>query len=222
MRREGRLTEGQRRAIESWSPAYCVADGDGLLDLDRLFGRSAERHLEIGCGAGEVLLDLATRHTENDYLGIEVYRPGLGRLLRALAERRLGNVRLLCEDAATLIERRIGPQTLAAVYLFFPDPWPKKRHQKRRLIQPEIATLLRERLMPHGRVFIATDWEDYASHILEVMEADLGFINLAGPGTFAPRPRWRVRTRYEARALVQGRRIRDLVFACRDQPQRRP
>lgn len=215
VRREGRLTEGQRRAIDSWSPAYCISEGNGLLDLDALFGRSAERHLEIGCGSGEFLLELATLHPENDYLGIEVYRPGLGRLLRGLAERRLGNVRLLCGDAVPAIEQRIGACTLSTVYLLFPDPWPKTRHHKRRLVQPQLAALLRSRLMPHGRVFVATDWDDYALHIMEVMERDGGFVNLAGPSSFAPRPRWRLPTRYERRALVHGHRIRDLVFALK-------
>lgn len=213
VRREGRLTEGQRRAIEAWAPTYCIADEPTVLDLDVLFGRSAERHLEIGCGSGEALLELAARYPENDYLGIEVYRPGLGRLLRGLAERRLGNVRLLCGDAVQIIGQRIDALTLSAVYIFFPDPWPKKRHHKRRLIQPDLAALLHDRLLPHGRVFIATDWEDYALHILKVMEVDDGFVNLAGPGAFAPRPRWRVPTRYERRALAHGHRIRDMVFA---------
>lgn len=213
VRREGRLTGAQREALAAWSDHYCLDAGTGILDLNAVYGRDAERYLEVGCGAGEVLISLAEQHPENDYLGIEVYRPGLGRLLRGLAERKLENARLLCGDAASLIEYQISDQSLAGVYIFFPDPWPKKRHHKRRLIDPDFVAILHRKLCSHGRVFLATDWEDYAQQIVRVMEGDGGFVNLCGPGIYAPRPRWRTLTRYEARAQARGHCIRELLYA---------
>jgi tRNA (guanine-N7-)-methyltransferase len=210
VRREGRITDGQRRALGSLSPGYCIEPGEGMLDLDALFGRHAPRYLEIGYGAGETLAALARQHPDNDYLGIEVYRPGLGRLLQRLAAEELSNTRLLCQDAVVALER-LEEASLDGIYIFFPDPWPKKRHRKRRLIQPEFTRVLRKALKSHGRVFIATDWEDYAEHILTAME-DSGFTNLAGQGHFAPRPRWRPVTRFEQRAMKENRRASDLVF----------
>jgi len=213
VRREGRITEAQRRAFETLSSCYQVPGGEGVLDLAALFEREAERYLEIGCGAGETLVALAARHPENDYLGVEVYRPGLGRLLRDIAAAALVNVRVFVDDAAEVLAERVPDQALSGAYLFFPDPWPKSRHHKRRLIQPPFATLLREKLRPHGRVFVATDWEDYALHILSVMSGEAGFVNLAGTAAFAPRPCWRPLTRYEQRARRRGHLVRDMVFA---------
>jgi tRNA (guanine-N7-)-methyltransferase len=204
------MTEGQRRALESLSSTYCIEPGEGMLDLDALFGRHAPRYLEIGCGAGETMAALARHHPDNDYLGIEVYRPGLGRLLQRMSAEELCNTRLLCQDAVAALER-LEEACLDGIYIFFPDPWPKKRHHKRRLIQPGFAKVLRARLKSHGRIFIATDWEDYAEHILAVMEG-AGFTNLAGQGQFAPRPRWRPVTRFEQRAMKENRHARDLVF----------
>lgn len=212
VRREGRITRAQRRALESLAAGHCICAQDSLLDLQSQFGRYAECHLEIGCGAGDALIALARQHPEHDYLGSEVYRPGVGSLLRRLASEGLSNVRILCTDVVVALEHQLPARSLDAVYLFFPDPWPKKRHHKRRLIQPGFAELLHARLKTHGRVFIATDWDDYAHHILQVMESH-GFTNLAGPGHFAPRPRWRPTTRYEHRAFRLGHEVRDFVFA---------
>ncbi|MGH8488359.1 MAG: tRNA (guanosine(46)-N7)-methyltransferase TrmB, partial [Gammaproteobacteria bacterium] len=142
VRREGRITEAQQQALATWSERFCIGPGAEPLDFNAIFGRDAERYLEVGCGAGEVLIALASEHPENDYLGVEVYRPGLGRLLRGLAERRLENVRILCGDAASLIEYQVSDQSLAGVYVFFPDPWPKKRHHKRRLMRPDFVAML--------------------------------------------------------------------------------
>ncbi len=213
VRREGRITEAQRRALATLSARYEAPSGTEILDLPALFGREAERYLEIGCGAGETLAALAARHPENDYLGVEVYRPGLGRLLRGLAGAGLANVRVLAEDAAEVFSRRIPDRCLSGVYLFFPDPWPKARHRKRRLIQARFAGCLHRTLLPHARVFLATDCEDYAEHILSVMSVEHGFVNLAGPARFAPRPAWRPMTRYEERARRCGHTVRDMVFA---------
>jgi tRNA (guanine-N7-)-methyltransferase len=213
IRREGRITPAQRQALATFSADYCIEADDAPLDLDAVFGRHAPRHLEIGCGNGETLMSLAAQHPENDYLGIEVYRPGLGSLLQGLARERLENVWIITNDAVVTIECLIDDEALDLIYIFFPDPWPKKRHHKRRLIQPEFASLLRKRLKPHGRLFIATDWEDYAQHILMTMD-EAGLVNLASSqNRFAPRPSWRPVSRYEKRSRTLGNRVRELVYA---------
>jgi tRNA (guanine-N7-)-methyltransferase len=214
VRREGRITPGQRRAIEQLAEIYCVDGQETPLNLSGLFGRQAPYHLEIGCGAGETILALARQHPENNYLGIEVFRPGIGRLLHRAAADGLTNIRIIQDDAVATLETQIPDASLEGIYIFFPDPWPKKRHHKRRLVQKDFALLLKRKLLPHGRIFIATDWADYADQIVEVMEAQAGFTNLAGPGNAAPRPRWRPTTRYERRALGLGHTVRDFVFVC--------
>lgn len=211
VRREGRLTPGQRQALDTLGRRYGL-DSQSTADLDAVFGRRAPRHLEIGCGAGDLLEALAAAHPDNDYLGVEVYRPGLGRLLARIHERGLANVRLVGEDAVEWLAQGLAPASLDAVYVYFPDPWPKKRHHKRRLVQPPFAALLRSRLKSHGRVFMATDWDDYGEQMLAVMEG-CGWVNLAGSGRRAPRPRWRPLTRYERRALRLGHEVQDFVFA---------
>ncbi len=213
VRRDGRITPAQKNALQTLSARYCIEPGSELLDLDQLFGRHAPRHLEIGCGVGETILELARRHPENDYLGMEVYRSGIGNLLALLEKDGITNVRMLCEDAVQLLSHNIAPQSLDAVYIYFPDPWPKKRHHKRRLIQPGFIDLLHARLTTAGRLFIGTDWEDYADHIRALMLDQPGFINLAGRDCYAPRPDWRPLTRYERRALRLQHVIRDFAFA---------
>lgn len=213
VRREGRMTAAQRSALEHEWAAYGLSAARGPIDLDTAFGRTAPRVLEIGCGDGTALLDMARLHPENDYLGIEVYRPGLGGLLRRLAAEALGNVRLIAEDVVDVLRDGIPDHSLDVICIFFPDPWPKKRHHKRRLIQPAFRDLLHAKLKRHGRLFIATDWADYAEHILDVMEGEPGFVNLAGPGVSAPRPRWRPLTKYERRARRMGHVIREFAYA---------
>lgn len=190
-----------------------IPSSDDLLAFDAIFGRSAPRILEIGCGTGETLVFLAESHPENDYIGVDVYRPALGRLLQAIHSRSLNNVRLIADDVVRILSRCISERTLEAIYLFFPDPWPKRKHHKRRLIQPEIVRMLRRALSNHGRLFIATDWHDYAVHIQKVMAQEAGLSNLAGDAVYAPRPRWRPQTRYESRARKLGHPIRELVYA---------
>jgi tRNA (guanine-N7-)-methyltransferase len=191
---------------------YCVCPDGGPINALALYGRHAPLHLEIGCGAGDALLSMASAHPENDYLGIEVYRPGVGNLLRRLDTAGNTNARVLMTDAVPALEELIDDECIEAAYIFFPDPWPKKRHHKRRLIQAPFARQLARKLMPHGRVFIATDWNDYAEQILAVMDSN-GYVNLAGAGATAPRPRWRPITRYERRALRLGHIVKDFVFA---------
>jgi len=214
VRREGRLTAAQGRALLALGDSYLVPPVDRPIDLRGLFRRSAPCHVEIGTGNGDLLLALAEEHPENDYLGVEVHRPGIGNLLLRASRKQLANVKVICRDAADALAIQLPEGGIECVYLFFPDPWPKRRHHKRRLLQPAFAATLRRKLRPHGRLFIATDWDDYAHHLWEVMEVAPGFVNLAGPAMAAPRPLWRPVTRYEQRALGAGRAIHDFVYGC--------
>ncbi|MEJ2645932.1 MAG: tRNA (guanosine(46)-N7)-methyltransferase TrmB [Gammaproteobacteria bacterium] len=211
VRREGRMTPAQRAALARLWPRYGV-EPEGLLDLDALFGRRVPRTLEIGFGNGASLLAMAQAEPGHDFLGIEVHRPGVGRLLRELDAHGLTNVRVLAEDATEVLEHHLPDQSLDRVLLFFPDPWPKKRHHKRRIVQPAFAALVRRKLRVGGRFHMATDWEDYAIHMLEVMEQVPGLRNVAGPGSYAPRPEYRIVTHFEARGTRLGHRVWDLVY----------
>jgi tRNA (guanine-N7-)-methyltransferase len=210
MRRQGRMLPAQRLALaESWQDYGVI--GTGRLDLDTLFGRRAPRHLEIGFGMGDALLEMAQSHPENDYLGIEVHLPGVGRLLQRLGEMAITNVRIDRRDAVEVLAQ-LPAQSMARVYLFFPDPWSKKRQQKRRLVQALFIERLQQVLEPGGLFHATTDRDDYARHMITVIEATPGFINLAGPGHFFLRPAERPLTRYERRAVQQGHEVRDLIY----------
>lgn len=211
--REGRVTSAQRRALESLWQRYSVDDPQGELDFASVFGRRAPVVLDIGPGNGDVTLALAERHPENDYLAVEVYAPGVGNLLRRAERAGIGNLRIVRRDVVVVLEYNVSDETLDAALLFFPDPWPKRRHHKRRLIQAGFLERLARLLQRNGRIFIATDWEDYARHILECLREVTGLVNLAGDGGFAPRPRWRPVTRFEQAARRDGRRIYELVLA---------
>lgn len=206
------MTEAQRRALAELWPRYGVAPGDRPLDFSAIFGREAPIHLEIGFGNGDALAAMAARHPECNYLGIEVHRPGVGRLLRRIEAEGLANVRLLCADAGEVLARDIPDEALAAVYIFFPDPWPKKRHQKRRLVQPQFLELLRRKLKIGGRLYLATDWRDYAEGMLAALTQAPGWDNAAGAGAFAPRPDERPLTRFEARGRRLGHEVFDFSF----------
>src|SRR5580693_668139 len=180
--RAGRITAAQERALAELWPAYGVDPGPGTLDLPAVFGREAPRTLEIGFGNGENLITLAAAHPQRDFLGVEVHRPGVGRLLLALEARALTNVRVICHDAVEVLEQQIAPQWLQEILVHFPDPWPKKRHHKRRLIQPPFAELLASRLMHGGLLRLATDWQPYALAMLETLTAIPALRNLAADG----------------------------------------
>jgi tRNA (guanine-N7-)-methyltransferase len=214
VRREGRLTPAQDRALETLWPRFGIHTNreSGPLDLDATFGRHAPRVLEIGFGDGEALAYLAATRPDDDYLGIEVHRPGVGHLLLQLEARGIANVRVICQDAVAILQGHIADDSLSGVHIFFPDPWPKTRHHKRRLIQPEFAALLRHKLAPGGYVHLATDWAHYAEWMLEVMSAAGGFVNLAGPSGYVPRPDTRPETRFERRGRRLGHGVWDLVF----------
>lgn len=215
VRREGRLTPGQQRALEVLWPRFGVDLTDEPLDFAALFGRQAPVTLEIGFGNGEALASLAGASPQADFLGIEVHRPGVGRLLMRLEESGIGNVRVLCADAVEVLSRRIPPASLDQVLLFFPDPWHKTRHHKRRIVQPPFADLIATRLRPGGVWRLATDWEDYARHMLAVLGAHPLYRNLSPAGDFVARPPSRPLTKFEQRGLRLGHGVWDLAFERR-------
>jgi tRNA (guanine-N7-)-methyltransferase len=214
VRREGRITAGQRRALQQLWPCYGLS-GDNLLDLDAVFGRAAPRIMEIGFGNGETLATLAENQPENDFIGIEVHRPGVGHLLQVLESRGLNNVRILCEDAVPVMQRRLPDRCLDRLLLFFPDPWQKKRHHKRRLVQSEFIELVADKLKPGGILHMATDWKNYAEHILAVMNASPTFSNCATNGSYSPRPAYRPVTKFEQRGQRLGHGVWDLLYERR-------
>jgi tRNA (guanine-N7-)-methyltransferase len=212
VRREGRLTPGQQRAMDELFPQFGIEAGEGLLDLDALFGRSAPRILEIGFGNGESLAEIAKNHPENDYLGIEVHRPGVGHLLMKIEELGLSNLRVMSEDAVEILQQQIPDNALDALYLFFPDPWHKKKHHKRRQVQPAWAQLVRSKLKVGGRLHMATDWENYAEQMRDVLNAAEGFQNTSPGNDYVTKPDYRPETKFERRGLRLGHGVWDLVF----------
>lgn len=211
--RQGRVSNAQRRAHDELLPQFGVPYLPGALDLGSLFGRAAPRILEIGFGMGETTADIAAAHPENDYLALEVHTPGVGSLLKLIVEGGLANVRIVQHDAVEVLEHMIPAATFDGAHIFFPDPWPKKRHHKRRLIQPAFVTLLASRLKPGGYVHAATDWQEYAQQILEVFSAEPALKNTAAD--YAPRPDYRPLTKFEQRGLRLGHGVWDIVFRRR-------
>lgn len=210
--REGRMTDAQRHALETLWAKYGVDEGTDALDFELLFGRAAPCHLEIGFGMGDALAGMGHAHPENDYLGIEVHSPGVGSFMQKAHALELNNVRVISADAVELLEKRIPNASLDAVYLFFPDPWPKRRHHKRRIVNPAFAALVARKLKPGGHFHMATDWQDYARHMLQVMSAAHDFTNVAGEKQFAPRPDYRPLTKFERRGQRLGHGIWDMIF----------
>jgi tRNA (guanine-N7-)-methyltransferase len=211
--RAGRMTAGQSRALEELWPRFGVAYAPTPLDFAVLFGRDAPRTLEIGFGNGEHLASLAQAHPERDYLGIEVHRPGVGHLLMLAETREFKNIRVSDHDAVEVLKHQIPPASLDEVLVLFPDPWHKKRHHKRRLIQPPFVELLASRLKAGGVFRLATDWEEYAHQMLEVLSgASALFANLSASGDWMPRPEERAPTRFEKRGERLGHGVWDLAF----------
>jgi tRNA (guanine-N7-)-methyltransferase len=210
--RAGRVTPAQERAwTEAW-PTF-GRDYDGTpLDLDALFGRRAPRCLEIGFGAGEVIGALAKARPETDYLGIEVHRAGVGRLLLRAQADRLANLRIMCHDAVEVLENSIADRSFDSILIFFPDPWHKKRHHKRRLIDTRFVALLADKLRPNGLLRLATDWQPYAEQMLQVANACGRLVSLSADGTYVPRPEFRPATRFEQRGTRLGHGVWDLAF----------
>ena len=214
--RQGRMSPAQRHALDTLLPRFGVPFAPALLDFDRVFGRRAPRVVEIGFGMGETTAAIAKARPSDDFLGIEVHAPGVGSLLKHVGELGLPNVRVIRHDAAEVVAAMVPRDSLAGVHVFFPDPWPKKRHHKRRLLKPAFAHELALRLAPGGYLHVATDWEDYAQEILAALAAEPLLENTADG--FAPRPDYRPLTKFEARGLKLGHRVWDVIF--RRRPER--
>jgi tRNA (guanine-N7-)-methyltransferase len=208
--RQGRISNAQRHAYEILLPQYGIPFEDNLINLDRIFGRSSPKFLEIGFGMGETTVSIAQMHLQNDYLAIDVHTPGVGSLLKQIGETGLSNLRIIQHDAVEVLKCMLPPECLDGTHIFFPDPWPKARHHKRRLIQPQFITLLSERLKHGGYLHVATDWEEYAQQILQVLSSEPQLINTVTD--YAPRPAYRPLTKFEQRGLKLGHGVWDLVF----------
>ena len=211
--RQGRVSNAQQRAHTTLLPQFGIAYAPQLVNLDAIFNRRAPKLLEIGFGMGETTAAIAALHPENDYLGIEVHTPGVGSLLKAIDEQKLANVRIVQHDAVEVLQNMIAPATFDAVHVFFPDPWPKKRHHKRRLLQPAFVALLVERMKPGAYLHAATDWQEYAEFILAVLTDNPLLVNCAPD--YAPRPEYRPRTKFESRGLKLGHGVWDVIFKRR-------
>jgi len=211
--RAGRMTVAQERAWKELWPRYGVETGSEPIDFHAIFGRSAPCTLEIGFGNGESLVALAAAHPDRDYLGIEVHRPGVGHLMLRAEELGLGNVRAICRDAVEVLQQCVPPASLDELLLYFPDPWPKKRHHKRRIVQPDFIALVASRLRPGGVLRMATDWQPYAEHMLEVASGCAALRNESRDATYVQRPESRPVTKFERRGHRLGHGTWDLAFS---------
>ncbi len=218
MRRPGRMTAAQRRALETLLPRFGVGYAPQALDLDAVFGRHAPRVLDIGFGDGEALVTSAANHAEIDYLGAEIHEPGVGHLLILLERAGLANVRVVVHDAVEVVEHMLAAASFDAVALFFPDPWPKKRHHKRRIVQPDFVAQCARILKDGGLVHFATDWADYAEHAAAVFAGSPAFEPVAPAALAGDALAFRAPTKFERRGLRLGHAVADLYF--RKQPQR--
>lgn len=212
VRREGRLTTGQERALAQYWPTMGVEFTGQMLDLVALFGREAPLVLEIGFGMGASLVEMAKSSPEKNFIGIEVHRPGVGACLSAAAAEGVTNLRVFCHDAVEVLEQMIPVQSVDTLQLFFPDPWHKSRHHKRRIVQPAFVQMLRPCLRIGGLFHMATDWQNYAEHMLEVMQQAEGFSNTSDFGDYVPRPDSRPLTKFERRGHRLGHGVWDLIF----------
>jgi len=210
--RAGRLTRAQQRALDELWPLFGIEFDGQMLDLDAVFGRSAPRVLEIGFGDGKSLAQMATDEPEKDFLGIEVHPPGVGSLLIQIEMLGLGNLRIMNHDAVEVLAQSIPEGSFDRVQLYFADPWPKKKHHKRRIIQPAFVKRLCKTMKPGGLLHLATDWQDYAEHMLEVLQAEPQLKNLSDSGDYVARPRWRPQTKFETRGQRLGHSVWDLLF----------
>ncbi len=212
VKREGRLTKGQQRALNELFPLYGLVIQDKPIDMDEVFQRQAPRILEIGFGNGSSLAEMAANNPDQDYIGIEVHRPGVGNLLLQIEKLGLINIRVINDDGVEVLQQMIADNSLDAVYLFFADPWHKKRHHKRRIVQKDFVQLLRKKLKVGAVFHMATDWENYAEHMMQVMNQAEGFENTAGKDQYLPRPDYRPLTKFEQRGQRLGHGVWDLIF----------
>ncbi len=210
--RAGRMTEGQQRGLDEAWPELGLEIAAGMIDPAAVFGREAPLVLEIGFGMGDSLLQMARQMPEKNYIGIEVHRPGVGRLLNNVRTEGLTNIRVYAEDAVEVLAKCIPDGSLDCLQLFFPDPWHKKKHNKRRIVQPAFAQTVRSKLKIGGQFHMATDWENYAEHMMDVMSAAEGYRNSAGAGEFSPQPDFRPVTKFQNRGEKLGHGVWDLIF----------
>ena len=208
--RQGRMSPGQTRAIETLYPRFGIEYVAKLLDFDAVFGHKAPRILEIGCGMGETTAAIAAANPAQDYLGIEVHGPGVGNLLKLIEARQLSNLRIIQHDAVEVLANMISDESLDGVHIFFPDPWHKKRHNKRRLIQAPFIHALCTKLKAGAYIHLATDWQDYAEWALEILRGEPKLENIVAD--YAPRPEYRPLTKFEQRGLKLGHDVYDLIF----------
>jgi tRNA (guanine-N7-)-methyltransferase len=212
VRREGRLTPGQQRAIDTLWSQFAIDEGETLLDLNEIFDRDAPKIVEIGFGNGASLIEMAINQPGQDFLGVEVHRPGVGQLLKGIEENGLTNLRVACTDAVELLKHRIPNDALDRVQLYFPDPWHKKRHHKRRIIQPAFVTLIAKKIKSGGYLHMATDWQHYAEQMLKDLSGNDLFNNCSDDATYIDRPDYRPMTKFEQRGLKLGHGVWDLLF----------
>jgi tRNA (guanine-N7-)-methyltransferase len=217
VKRDSRLTKSQQQALENYWDKHGVDFESCLLDFETLFNRHAPIVMDIGVGTGDTTFFHAQTHPENNYLAIEVHKPGIGRLLNTIESNNLNNIKIVNHDVVDVLREQIPDRTLTQVFIFFPDPWPKKRHHKRRLINIELLTQLKKKLTTNGRLHIATDWQDYAEQIQRLAKDDDELINLSGHDQSAPRPDWRTKTRYESRGIKLEHNVWDFCYALNKQ-----
>lgn len=210
--RQGRLTTAQQKAFDKYWQDYGVDFSEALLNLQALFGRTAPVTLEIGFGDGDSLLEQACNHPESDFLGIEVHRPGVGHLLHRIHQENISNLRVIRHDAVEVLHQQITDNSLDCIQLFFPDPWHKKKHQKRRILQNSFINTVYKKLVAGGKFHMATDWQHYADHMLKEMDCAEGFSNDASEGNFSADKRTRPQTKFERRGIKLGHAVWDLVF----------
>ncbi|MBK6395536.1 MAG: tRNA (guanosine(46)-N7)-methyltransferase TrmB [Betaproteobacteria bacterium] len=208
--RQGRLSPAQARALETLAPKYCLPFAHEAIDFAAVFGRHAPVVLEIGCGMGETTAAIAHAHPESDFVGVEVHGPGVGSILNRIEQSALANLRMIQHDAVEVVDAMIPAGSLAGIHVYFPDPWPKKRHHKRRLLQPGFVHALATRLAPGGYLHAATDWAPYAEEILATFSSEPLLANTAQ--RYAPRPGWRPQTKFETRGLKLGHEVFDILF----------
>ena len=208
--RQGRVSNAQQRCYDTLMPQYGIPYAAQLLDLNTVFDRNSPKILEIGFGMGESTAAIALAHPENDYLALEVHTPGVGSLLKQIEEKYLGNIRIIQHDAVEVLRDMLDDNVLDGIHIFFPDPWHKTRHNKRRLIQSPFVAQLVQKLKPGGYLHVATDWQDYAKQVLEVLSAEPLLENTAED--YAPRPAYRPLTKFEQRGIRLGHGVWDLVF----------
>lgn len=211
--RQGHLSPGQQRAMDEGMPRWGIEYRPEGIDLEQAFGRAAPKILEIGFGMGGATAEIAAANPAQDYLGVEVHSPGVGNLCKLIAEKELSNLRIIRHDAVEVLDHMLADGSLDGVHIFFPDPWHKKRHNKRRLIQAPLVEKLVAKLKPGGYLHAATDWEDYALQIMEVFSGQPQLVNSADG--YAPRPDYRPLTKFEARGIKLGHGVWDVIFRRR-------